>query len=737
MIEFLAKSDNETIVEHTKELLKNYEILKNLYPRINVNWELLEIACLYHDLGKMNSKFQKKINENRLTIEGELPHGLLSISLLPVKELLAVGKTKEEIRILAYAIALHHERDMSQITDKDFEEEILDLAIVSRDFPFQLLGISKKIPKKISKRYFKLNTSLRSATVDNYDDYLMLKGLLNRIDFAASGHLAVEHPNDFLESSMSQLEYNWNDLQKYMLCNQQNNVIVIAQTGLGKTEAGLLWLGGDKGFFTLPLKTAINAIYERLVTKIVKTKQTNRVGLLHSDSYQQYRLLKGEISYEGNIEEYVNKTRQLSLPLTICTLDQLFDIVFRYPGYEHKLATLSYSKVIIDEIQMYSADLLAYVIYGLDLITQYGGKFAILTATLPPYVLDLIQAQGLEFKQPDKPYIDEKLSYRHQIAVIQEAITSQAIIPYCHDNKVLVICNTVKQAKRLYQELVTEFGDGEVNLLHSQFIKRDRRAKEQAIYYAGQLTNGEKSIWVTTQVVEASLDIDFDFLFTELSDLSGLFQRMGRCYRKRPWSESVGTNVYVFDGGKKQTSGVGFVVDKEIFSLAKTALREATPKMDELTKMYLIEKTYTTAKVSDTGFYKEVKNNLSYLSLLAEGQVNKQTVLKTFRNINSYTVIPAPIYLENKEIIDLIIEKMKQSTKGLSKEGRDELRTGEKNAREQLSDYQVDVPGYAVEMSQMDQVEINQYEVINIFDCDYSSAEGLTYLKPEKESLIF
>lgn len=144
MIEFLAKSDNETIVEHTKELLKNYEILKNLYPRINVNWELLEIACLYHDLGKMNSKFQKKINENRLTIEGELPHGLLSISLLPVKELLAVGKTKEEIRILAYAIALHHERDMSQITDKDFEEEILDLAIVSRDFPFQLLGISKK-----------------------------------------------------------------------------------------------------------------------------------------------------------------------------------------------------------------------------------------------------------------------------------------------------------------------------------------------------------------------------------------------------------------------------------------------------------------------------------------------------------------------------------------------------------------------------------------------------------------
>ena len=55
-----------------------------------------------------------------------------------------------------------------------------------------------------------------------------------------------------------------------------------------------------------------------------------------------------------------------------------FDMAFRYPGYEQKLATLSYSKVIIDEIQMYSADLLAYLIYGLKLITDYGGQFAIL-----------------------------------------------------------------------------------------------------------------------------------------------------------------------------------------------------------------------------------------------------------------------------------------------------------------------------------------------------------------------
>ena len=69
--------------------------------------------------------------------------------------------------------------------------------------------------------------------------------------------------------------------------------------------------------------------------------------------------------------------------MTICTLDQIFDFVYRYKGFELKLATLSYSKVVLDEIQMYSPDLLAYVIKGLKYITNLGGKFAILTATFP------------------------------------------------------------------------------------------------------------------------------------------------------------------------------------------------------------------------------------------------------------------------------------------------------------------------------------------------------------------
>jgi CRISPR-associated endonuclease/helicase Cas3 len=57
-----------------------------------------------------------------------------------------------------------------------------------------------------------------------------------------------------------------------MMENRGENVIAVAQTGMGKTEAGLLWIGNNKGFFTLPLKTAINAIYDRVRRDIVKEK---------------------------------------------------------------------------------------------------------------------------------------------------------------------------------------------------------------------------------------------------------------------------------------------------------------------------------------------------------------------------------------------------------------------------------------------------------------------------------
>jgi len=50
----------------------------------------------------------------------------------------------------------------------------------------------------------------------------------------------------------------WNELQNFCIKNRDENIIAIANTGVGETEAGLLWIGDNKGFFILPLRTAIN-----------------------------------------------------------------------------------------------------------------------------------------------------------------------------------------------------------------------------------------------------------------------------------------------------------------------------------------------------------------------------------------------------------------------------------------------------------------------------------------------
>ena len=83
-------------------------------------------------------------------------------------------------------------------------------------------------------------------------------------------------------------------------------------------------------------------------------------------------------------------------------------------------------------------------------------------------------------------------------------------------------------------------GNKNLHILHSKFIKCERLSKESEIIEFGKTYKDNKSneldkqsgIWISTSIVEASLDIDFDYLFTELQDLNSLFQRLGRCNRK-------------------------------------------------------------------------------------------------------------------------------------------------------------------------------------------------------------
>jgi len=744
----LAKSHpREDIQTHTDSLLANLTQFKTLYPDLLKekdwdDWDILREACIYHDLGKLNAKFQEKIRPGgRRFIIDEIAHGLLSLAFINCEELKKMGYKNDDLKLLYHAVAYHHDRKLPD-TNADIEKEFAGLRVPFERFEYDKLPKKCIIPRQINQRYFCVGQRIHERDKDVFFRFIKIKGLLNRLDYAASADISVENTNDFLEESMAALmdtwqkpdpTVHWNEMQDYMRSNANKNVIVIAQTGMGKTEAGLLWIGNRKGFFTLPLKSAINAIYGRIIGSIVMGHKEDRVGLLHSDTFIRY-LEQGKLEGgEQNISTYEAKTKQLSLPLTICTLDQLFTFVFRYRGFESKLVTLSYSKVIIDEVQMYSPELTAYLVLGLHYITRMGGQFAIMTATLPALFENLLEEQGIEF-EPHKEFTDHRI--RHSLKVVDKAINAEDITSIRQKyggKKILVICNTIKTAVNLYHQL-KEMDEGkQVYLLHSHFTKVDRAIKENHIWKMGQRESDESCIWIATQIVEASLDIDFDLLFTELSDLNGLFQRMGRCYRKRDLN-NLQYNCFVFTGGPKRCSGVGLFIDEKIHRLSKEALAGYDGVIDEKQKLEMVKLLYTKEKLPE--YYADIKKKIKYVKGYEANALSQREASEAFRNIDTVSIIPRSVYEDHEAEINVAIDGLKAD---YSKVDKDEARETRARARSRLIGFTVDISTYLFQSMKTETKKINDYEQMMIADCDYNSEEGIIrpVLKPKEEAVDF
>jgi CRISPR-associated endonuclease/helicase Cas3 len=502
---FYAKSETkETIREHTDRLLDNLRLLKNSYGHKFVRmdermWELLRLAAEYHDVGKANTVFQNKIRRAirqemlETDCDADVPHNYLSVGLIPFSQL---DLTKEESRLLIHAVGYHHERDKPP--DKEMIRHILE-----NDMMNQRNAISEhmKLPlaEKLSFRF--VDRLLKRYTIhdgDQFWNYVLLKGLLHRIDHAASAHLPVEIDIDrsigaSVRNYMKQQGFRKNALQQFTEANQDKNVVVVAQTGMGKTEAALLWIGDDKAFFTLPLRVSINAIYERIRDKM----GYDAVGLLHSTS-GHYLAEKGEENWEAIKQQ----SQQLSTKLLMTTIDQILKFPFYYRGFEKELATMANAKIVIDEIQAYDPKIAAMLIKALEMIHNVGGKFMIMTATLPTLYLDELKKRNIidEEHSAFGEFIDTS-KHRHRIQLHAKEITEglEDIVCKAQTSQVLVIVNTVRRAIELYQNLLERELHIPVYLLHSQFTQEDRQLLERKIKeFNDEKING---IWITTQLV--------------------------------------------------------------------------------------------------------------------------------------------------------------------------------------------------------------------------------------------
>lgn len=641
-----AKVD-KTIEEHTNDLLDRLEILKkfNCIPNDRI-YDLVYKSCIYHDLGKVNNEFQQRILNANLKYNDskEVPHNILSLYMIDKNKF----NNEEEYLKVAHSV-IHHHNYSNVFEDIKNKTELINYLLKD----FNTYNIKKSTISKLAKE-----------ELINDNETILVKGFLHKCDYSASANKTIEYKNDFLLDSLDNFisnikskneEANWNELQQFCIENRNNNIIAVAQTGMGKTEGGLLWIGDNKGFFILPLRSAINSIYDRIRTTLLNNKMIDkRLAILHSNSLEYY-LNNIKHDSEINMLNYHQQCKSLSIPLSISTLDQLFDFVFKYNSYELKLATLSYSKIVIDEIQAYDPTLLAYLIHGIEKIAAIGGKIAIVTATLPPFIRNLLK-KNINFVESDKEFTNDEI--RHNVKVIESRINSHDILYKYNENKrlqkynkILVVCNTIKEAQKLYEELSNSINKEELHILHSKFIRKDRLHKEKEIMQVGKTYDNNNNldkrneIWLSTSIVEASLDIDFDYLFTELQDLNSLFQRLGRCNRKGVKEvEEYNCFVYTEIDNSIITNKInekGFI-DRTLYDLSKQAIKSINGKLSETKKIDLINKYLTTEKMKNSDYIRKYNEIYEFICNIQAYKFQKKDI--DLRNILSKDIIPSSVY---------------------------------------------------------------------------------------------
>ena len=776
---YYAKPD-KTLAQHNEELhIQKKKLIDLGYIDDDKIIELLEYSIEFHDIGKINPEFQVRVKENKkFDTTKEVAHNILSIHFIDKKDY----DDKNDYESIAYAVFYHHRfgnGDNDSIRADENTKKIIE-------------NLLSKLEEKGIKVIKKISPSLKLPDLHT-DRNLKLLGLLIKCDHSASGGYEIEYPNDFLEDALNNLlsefkekdkSADWNDMQKFCKENNDKNIIAIADTGMGKTEGGFLWGGNNKIFFVLPLRTAINAMYKRFDEVIIKGEnKEERVGLLHSNSLEYYLNNKKELviddkdEKEMDILEYNKRGKHLSLPVTICTPDQIFNFILKYKGYESKLATLSYSKIILDEMQMYDASLLAAVIFGITKIIEMGGKIAIVTATFPPiieYFLNkyLMKDNKNVIKDLDKPeeiveepiFIKKKFTnnekIRHNIVLIDDEIGIEQILWQFRknrkekkkSNKILVICNTIKKAQEIYLKL-KEHDDlkDKINMLHSNFICEDRENKEKEILDFGKTEFDGEGIWISTSLVEASLDIDFDYLFTELQDLNSLFQRFGRCNCKGKKSVDE-ANCFIYlkiedKYLKEKGSKYGFI-DKDIYENSKKGLenyckviskdeiensqdysellKNYSKKITEGDKIKLIEENLSFENLKESNFVDEFEKTYEKYQRILNSDENSQDDLK-LRDIQSVTIIPYNIYEKNEENIKELIKKIEDKNLGLEERQKAKTELLKKTLSiqyYQLSKYISEILKGKADANKYKSESINKFEKITVMEADYDKELG-------------
>jgi len=350
-------------------------------------------------------------------------------------------------------------------------------------------------------------------------------------------------------------------------------VIIEAPTGIGKTEAALYladhWahICQQRGLYVaMPTMATSNQMFRRVREVLARRYPRSLVNLhlVHSqarwsDDMRTLRLQTADERPGGTVAAmtwFLPHKRSLLAPFGVGTVDQTLLSVLQTRHFFVRLFGLSHKTVIFDEVHAYDTYMSTIFQRLLGWLRAVDASVVILSATLPAQTRrELLQAYAgtPDLPLPDAPYPALTWVMGDQTGVVPleapdsrtvalewikrepETIASRLADELRDGGCVAVICNTVKRAQEVYRVLETAQIVPADNLLlfHARFPFAWRDEIEQKILsrFGKEGDRPRKAIVVATQVIEQSLDLDFDLMITDLAPVDLILQRAGRLHR--------------------------------------------------------------------------------------------------------------------------------------------------------------------------------------------------------------
>jgi CRISPR-associated endonuclease/helicase Cas3 len=355
-------------------------------------------------------------------------------------------------------------------------------------------------------------------------------------------------------------------------------------TGSGKTEAALLLAGrlmvaerGNGLFVALPTMATSNAMYERMIRvyhRLYAQNEAPSLVLAHAARHLSASFMAsvaGAGRYAVNEETATaqctawladNRKKALLADVGVGTIDQALLAVLPARFQSLRLFGLSGHILIVDEVHAYDPYMNKLLQNLLTFHAALGGSAILLSATLPRHIRDSLVvafARGCDdvtmpsLKNDDYPMVT---AYGSEMGLEETGIAAtpqrrcrvavrlvsdqdeveHLIVEGVRQGKcVCWIRNTVHDALEGHMRLTKHIADDKLMLFHARFAMGDRLEIENRVTTAFGRESGSRErngmVLVATQVVEQSLDLDFDLMVSDLAPMDLLIQRAGRFHR--------------------------------------------------------------------------------------------------------------------------------------------------------------------------------------------------------------